>query len=334
MSAMTYVSASAPGKLMLFGDHAVVHGHPCIVTAVDQRITATVRKNGEDVFYLTAPDLGLTAYSKTLADLGKKELPKGVRFIEMLYKRFLEKYPQQEGIVVTTQSEFSSLFGFGSSSAVTVAFAKALVTLYELSLSNKELFDLCYQSVIDVQGVGSGFDIASAIWGRTLYYVAPAKVVETIELPQGILPLVVGYTGIKADTPTLVRMVQSHLQTEPEKITGYFKQIHAYTDQAKVEMKAGNWPAVGRLMSENQQLLSKLNVSGVKLDELILASLEHGAFGAKLSGAGGGDCMIALVDSARENAPQVEAALTEHGGKVMNVALDAEGVRLEHQGQV
>src|SRR5690606_29807651 len=100
----------------------------------------SVRKNGVEVFHLSAPDLGLEAYSKTIQDLGKKELPKAVRFIELLYKRFLEKYPQDRGIVVTTKSEFSSKFGFGSSSAVTVAFAKALTSLYDIQLSNKELF--------------------------------------------------------------------------------------------------------------------------------------------------------------------------------------------------
>ena len=160
---MNGVTTSAPGKLMLFGEHAVVYGYPCIVTAVDQRLYVSVRKNGMDAFHLEAPDLGLQAYSKTMQDLGGEGLPKGVRFVEMLYKRFLEMHPQKEGIDVETRSDFSSSFGFGSSSAVTVAFAKALTELYDLHLSEKELFDLCYQAVIDVQGVGSGFDIADGL---------------------------------------------------------------------------------------------------------------------------------------------------------------------------
>ena len=212
------VTASAPGKLMLLGDHSVVYGHPCLVTAVDQRLHVSVRKNGKDSFHLTAPDLGLEAYTKTIDQLGMKELPKAVRFVEHLYKNFLTRYPQQEGIDVTTKSEFESGFGFGSSSAVTVAFAKALTTLYKVELSEKELFDLCYKAVIDVQGVGSGFDIAAAIWGGTLYYVTPAKVVEPMKLDN--LPLVVGYTGVKADTPTLVRMVAAERAKNRSKIDG------------------------------------------------------------------------------------------------------------------
>ncbi len=325
---MNQVSASAPGKLLLFGDHAVVYGHPCIVTAVDQRITATVRKKGTDVFFLDASDMGLTAYSKTRADLGKKELPKSVAFIEMLYKRFLEKYPQQEGIVVTTKSQFSSQFGFGSSSAVSVAFAKALTSLYGIEMTNHQLFDLCYQAVIDVQGVGSGFDIAAAIWGGTIYYVSPAKVVDQLgSTGESPLPLAVGYTGIKADTPTLVRMVQAQYQTEPEKIGGIFEQIHQLVDEAKSAIESQDWQRVGELMTANQKLLQTLKVSGVKLDELIRTSVQHGAFGAKLSGAGGGDCMVAIATDRRS---EVEEAITTAGGQVMHVKLHAEGVRLEN----
>lgn len=325
---MNQVSATAPGKLLLYGDHAVVYGHPCIVTAVNQRITATVRKNGVDVFHLEAPDLGLSAYTKTLAELGKKELPKAVSFIEMLYKRFLEKYPQREGIVVTTRSQFSEKFGFGSSSAVTVAFAKALTELYEITLTNHELFELCYQAVLDVQGVGSGFDLASAIWGGTIYYVSPAKVVEPLHLASGELPLVVGYTGIKADTPTLIRMVQTHLNAEPKEVEGYFSEMHAIVDQARTAIESGDWTAAGQLMTENQKILQKLNVSGLKLDELIESSLDAGAFGAKLSGAGGGDCMVALTSE--QHKTEVTDTITAHGGQVMSVQLHAEGVRLEH----
>lgn len=318
------VVASAPGKLMLFGEHSVVYGHPCIVTAVDQRLFVSVRKNGVDVFHMEAPDLGLSAYSKTMSDLGRKELPKAVRFVEMLYKRFLEKYPQKEGVVVTTSSDFSSSFGFGSSSAVTVAFAKALTTLYGLELGEKDLFDLCYQAVLDVQGVGSGFDLAAAIWGGTLYYVPPAEVVEKIEIEE--LPLLVGYTGVKADTPTLVRMVAKKRENNKELVDQVFEDISLLVEQARAAMEKHKWGEVGGLMNKNQELLESLGVSSLELDELVGGSREGGALGAKLSGAGGGDCMIATLNGVVES---VEALICERGGEVVGVGLNAAGVRLE-----
>jgi len=318
------ITASAPGKLMLFGEHAVVDGHPCIVTAVDQRIYVTVKKNGTNIFHIEAPDLGLEAYTKTIEELGKKELPKEVRFIEMLYKRFLEKHPQNEGINVITRSDFSSAFGFGSSSAVTVAFAKALTELYGMPLDNHALFRLCYEAVLDVQGVGSGFDIAAAIWGGTLYYVPPAKVVEQVHLEKNYF--VVGYTGIKADTPTLVRMVQNQKAKNPSLIGGIFERITETVNKAKTAMEEKDWEEVGRLMNTNQELLRMLQVSSVELDALIEGCLKAKAWGAKLSGAGGGDCMVAITDTTL--LPEIREAILKAGGEVMEVGLGADGVKI------
>ncbi len=317
------VTASAPGKLILFGEHAVVYGHPCIVTAVDQRLFVTVERNGKDTFHLSAPDLGLTAYSKTTNDLGGSGLPKAVRFIEVFYKRFLEKYPQERGIDVVTKSEFSDSFGFGSSSAATVAFAKALVELYEIDLTDKELFDFCYGAVLEVQGVGSGFDVAAAIYGGTIYYVTPGKVIETIYEEE--LPIEVGYTGIKADTPTLVRQVAELKRKKPRTVRGIFDQIDKVTKEAKRKLMEENFAEVGKLMVENQNLLNELGISSVELDRLNKVSMEAGALGAKLSGAGGGDCMIAVVDGKKN---EVVKAMKKNG-EWLDVIIGAEGVRVE-----
>lgn len=318
------VTASAPGKLLLFGEHAVVHGKPCIVTAVDQRLFVTVTLNGENMFRLTAPDMGLEAYVKTIDELGGADLPNAVRFIEMLYKRFLERYPQNRGIDVVTKSEFSASFGFGSSSAATVAFAKALFEVCGVQASNQDLFELCYRAVLDVQGVGSGFDVACAIWGGTLYYVTPGKVIEKLldEAP----PLVVGYTGVKADTPTLIRQVAELKRKEPELVSGIFERIGELVDEARIAMSRGAFEKVGALMQENQRLLSKLHVSSAELDMLIDETIKMGAWGAKLSGAGGGDCMIAIVG--KEKKALVEGVV-RNNGELMRVNLGAEGVRIE-----
>jgi len=322
------IVTSAPGKLMLFGEHAVVHGRPCVVTAVDQRMYVEVQENGVGEFYLRAPDLGLKEYMKPIDNLGGEQLPKAVRFAETVYKRFLEKYPQEKGIVVTTKSDFSSSFGFGSSSAVSVALAKGLVALYGVEMSNQELFELCYGAVLEVQGVGSGFDVAAAIWGGTIYYVSPGKVIEPMKIDE--LPLVVGYTGVKADTPTLVRMVNELKEEEQEMVNGVFDEIGKIVVESRVAIGAQDWEQVGKLMKRNQMLLRKLHVSSVELDALIGASEGAGALGAKLSGAGGGDCMLALRRARdKQLVKEIEQAIEEVGGEVMKVGLQAEGVRVE-----
>ncbi len=325
------VTASAPGKLMLSVGYAVVHGRPTIVTAVDQRLYATVIKNGIGVFHLDAPDLGLSAYTKTIADLGTKELPKAVRFIEILYKNFLEEHPQKEGIIVTTKSDFSSFYGFGSSSAVTVAFAKALTKLYDIQLTNSELFDLCYKAVLDVQGVGSGFDLAAAIWGGTLYFVSPAKVVKPINVKK--LPIIIAYSGAKADTPTLIRLVDNMLEENPEVINKIFDGIGKIADDFADIFEQGekrtenDWQKVGDLFDKSQQFAKNLKVSNNKIEKLVAAAKNAGAYGATASGAAGGDCVLAIVDESKRST--VEQAMIGAGGKIINVGLNSQGVRIE-----
>jgi len=319
------VTASAPGKLMLSIGFAVVHGYPTIVTAVDQRLSVTVRKNGVDVFELDAPDLGLHSYAKTISDLGKKSLPKSVRFIEMLYKRFLDQYPQKEGIVVTTSSDFSALYGFGSSSAATVAFAKALTTLYDINLSKQKLFDLCYQAVLDVQGVGSGYDLAAAIWGGTIYYEKPAKIVKNIKVNN--LPITVAYSGEKADTPTLIRMVDRLLEYQPETTQDVFKEISAIAHELVVAIESENWKEMGALFDRSQICAKKLGVSSVMLDDITSAVNNTGALGSTSSGAGGGDCVLAVVLDDKKI--MVNQAINSTGAKVVKVGLNAQGVRIE-----
>ncbi|MFZ2199760.1 MAG: hypothetical protein WAV40_03150, partial [Microgenomates group bacterium] len=232
------VTASAPGKLMLYGEHAVVYGSPCIVTAVDQRVRVTVEPNGEGEIHVCSPNVGLDEYHKKISKLGKDDLPKSMAFVEMLVKRVYEKYGLNTGIRISTESDFSTQFGFGSSAAVVAALAKALDSYFDLKMTKKEIFQVAYQAVLDVQGVGSGFDVAASAYGGTLYYVTPGEVIEQIYT--GDLPMVVGYTGIKADTPTLVRQV-AELKRNEGWVESVFSDINNLVNKAKTLFEKKNF---------------------------------------------------------------------------------------------
>ena len=154
------VKASAPGKLMLFGEHAVVYNRPCLVTAVNKRISVEVsEKDGNEIF-INAPDVKINKYHCQLSSLGKqKKIPKGLRFVEQGLINFYNEYGIKKAVSIKTKSEFSSKFGFGSSSAVTVALLTAMAKLWNLKIGKQKLFSLAYKTVLDVQGVGSGFDL-------------------------------------------------------------------------------------------------------------------------------------------------------------------------------
>lgn len=320
------VTASAPGKLMLFGEHAIMYGSSCIVTAVDQRIFVSVEENNSGYLKIYAPSVDVKNYKKSLSELGDSDSPKGVRFLEASVKNFQSVFNEKiKGLTIETSADFSSSFGFGSSAASTVATVKALAVLYSREMTKKELFDLSYKSVLDVQKSGSGFDVASSIYGGTLYFVSGGKKIEP--LPLSHLPLVVGYSGQKADTVSMMSQVSDRYKKENESTNTLFSDISHIVEEAKKALLAQDFEQVGILMNQNQECLEKLEVSTDMLDSMITSSMKHGAYGAKISGAGGGDCMIALPSV--EFASEVEDAISAAGGEVLHVTTQAMGVRME-----
>ncbi len=330
---MKQVRVSTPGKLMLFGEHSVVYDRPCIVAAVDQRFEVVVEKAEGDEMVVQAPGVGIYDYRKSLDQLGETRITKELRFVEVVVREFYKKH-RNGGIKIETRNHFSSEHGFGSSAAVTVGLAKALHEMFGIKMSDKELFDFCFKVVLKVQGVGSGFDIAAALYGRVLYFKTGGKEIlpifsgsETVDVSSEPMPIVVGYTGVKADTPTLVRQVAELRRRSPQRVERCFDEITEIVEEARNKLKNSDWQRVGELMNENQNKLKELGVSSVELDRLIRVARKAGAYGAKLSGAGGGDCMLAVVSKA--NRDKVERAIEKVGGEVMKVKLGTKGARTE-----
>lgn len=305
------VTASAPGKLMIVGEHAVLYGQPCIVTAVNARLRVTVRHSEERQSRIDVPP-----YVNT-------------RFVDAALARARERWRIHTPVDIQTASDFPPTYGFGSSAAVVVATLKALAVLWEKHVDNTELFQMARDVVIKVQGVGSGFDVAAAIWGGTIYFADNGSVIEPLN---GLsLSMIIGYTGEKADTTQLVSEVASKRAQYPERVDRIMQAIGQYVDQGKKSLVEGEWDRVGKIMNFVQEYLRDLGVSSGALENLIKAARDAGALGAKLSGAGGGDCMIALVT--KESRESVAAAIRSVGGQVLNVDMGAQGVRLEPAGE-
>ena len=301
------IKVSAPGKLMLLGDHAVVYGYPCLVTAVDKRLYVEAEIIEDDNDDIITPQV------------------KESRFVLESIAYFKEQFKIMESVRIKTKGDFSHQVGLGSSSAVTVATFKALGLLFNKSMSLSELFQMSYRVNLLIQGVGSGFDIAAATYGETLEYVMGGKVIEPLHIKS--LPLVVGYSGLKADTPFYIRRVAEAFKSKKEEMEKIFKSIQILVESAKEGLQTGNLPEVGKCMNENQKLLVQLGVCIPKLDDMIASAINAGAYGAKLSGAGGGDCMIALIDEAKRLI--VEKSIEQAGGEIIHVNVNTEGVTVE-----
>jgi len=325
------IKVSASGKLMLFGEHAVVYNRPCLVAAVSQRLFVEVGKNSENKILIDAPEMKISGFTVSLTDLDKEQ-PKEIRFVLETVKNFFRKYNVESGLKIRTESQFSAKYGFGSSSAVTVCTIKALAELFEIKMEKKEIFDLAYKTVLDIQGVGSGFDIAAAIYGGVIYFLTGGKKIEPLEVKD--IPLIVGYTGVKASTSEIVKAVKAEMEKNPEYYEKLYNDISQIVEKVKTEMKNSNWPEIGRLMNENQEILRKFKAPSVEygvsseiIEKLVEACQRAGAFGAKLSGAGVGDCIIALG----EDKERIEEAIKEAGGIPVSVDIDYQGLKIENK---
>jgi mevalonate kinase len=322
------VCVSAPGKLMLLGEHAVVFGRPCLVTAVDARLHMTLTLLDEPVYEIDAPDVGVQGARGRVAEALRDgaALARGTRFIESSLAVFRDRFGLTNGVHIQTHSDFASTLGLGSSSATVACALVGLVELQGIRVEPAILFELGLEAITRVQKAGSGFDLAAAIFGGTLWYRStPQREIVPLEPPP--LPLVVAYSGVKADTPTLVQGVAGRLARDPSIVNGLFDLMAAVVTAGRPALAAGDWPRLGELMDTQHGLLHALGVDSPRLAALVCAAREAGAYGAKLSGAGGGDCIIALAPEGDRDS--VEAVLRAAGGQIVPAAAHAPGVRVE-----
>ena len=314
------VTASAPGKLVLFGDHAVVHGYPGIVTAVDRRYQVRARR-------IDAPALQVRTSAGRLhevpfAALGKTQDP-DIAYVAAAINQLNASEPLKHGLQLVTGGPPRSL-GLGSSSAITVATLAAASHIHDVDLSLDELYSMARAAVLDVQGMGSGLDVAAAVYGGTCFLERAGEVPVALSVER--LPLVIGYSGSKAGTVNLVKRVAGLRSRHPDLVEAILGAMGRISIRARTFMEEGRWRDLGALTDINQGLLEALGVGTGQLASLVYAARSARAWGAKLSGAGGGDCVLAWADGSVR--ADVVAGLEAAGGEVPDIACNVSGVRV------
>jgi len=320
---------SAPGKLILFGEYAVLYGFPCIGVAVDKRIFCEVQKVKEKKIFLSAPEVSVKNVSFDIEDIDKMK-EKKIKFLLKALSLFFQEYKIQSGLKIKTKSQFSFKYGLGSSAATVVSLLSCLFNLFQRRASKKEIFDLALRSVFNVQKIASGADVAFSTFGGIVYFITPGKIIKRLKVKN--LPLIVGYTGKKVDTSKVVKKVDVDVKKNPRYYYKLFSQISFLVEEAKKAMEYEDWERLGALMQKNQEVLERFKVPSLRygvsskvIDKMIKAVLKAGAFGAKLSGAGLGDCIVAFG----KDKEKIERAIKEAGGVPLNLSVDLEGVKKE-----
>ncbi len=323
------LTVSAPAKLFLLGEHAVVFDGTCIITAVSARLFVSLTTHPESTLILDAPDVGLENYQKPMRDVvAIPEKTGNSRFVESCIAVFNEHYPIHDGLHITTRSEFNKDLGIGSSSAVVAATLFGLAQFYEVELSPMDLLELGVKAIQQVQNLGSGADLAVAIYGGTIYYEnRQPRVIET--LPIENLPIFAVWSGKKVSTVNLVQEVRRLYEHQPNIVPTIIETILNIVEVGRTAFAEQDWVQVGELMNIQQGLLEALGVNTASLADIVFTAHEVGALGAKLSGAGGGDCAVILAEPTELET--VQNKLREMGKYVVDYRLNADGVRIEEQ---
>ena len=302
---------TAPGKIILFGEHAVVYGKPAIAIPVSGMRASAWSETGEN---------GLTINA---LDIGKKfNLKSEKNQFSVLAQSVLARTNQNEpNLTINLSSRLPQGSGMGSSAATSTAVCRALSGHLGVNLAENEISELVFDAEKVVHGTPSGIDNTVVAYEMPVYFVKGKKPV-TFE-PGKKFFLVIGDTGIEASTKETVSNVRKSWKKEPRLMNGYFDEIKRITENGKMAIEDGNAEIVGEMMDENHELLNSIGVGHKELEKLIDIAKDAGALGAKLTGGGGGGNMVALAEG-KSSQKKIHRAITEAGYRAYQTSFGEE----------
>jgi len=291
----------APGKVILFGEHAVVYGRPAIAVPFSAvEATAIAEEATDKGLTITAPDTGEEI---RLGDHTEHPLAAMARLaLETL------DAPEPDARI-TIRSTIPIASGLGSGAAVSAALVRALAGYLGHPLPTPLLSSLVFEVEKLHHGTPSGIDNTVVCYEQPIYFVKgwPAEPVRVREP----LRLVIADTGVPSATRESVGAVRAAWEQNPDPFEKLFDEIGAIATRARVVIEDGLVEQLGPLMAQNQEALRRMGVSSPELERLVDAALAAGASGAKLSGGGRGGNMIALATA--QTSGRIAEALQEAG---------------------
>ncbi len=306
------ITASAPAKAILLGEHTALYCGPALIMALDLRAYVTVSARGDDEVRITAEDLGLE-------DAPLKRNRRGTALVEKAVELV-----GGGGFDITIESYIPLASGLGSSASIAAALLRALKEEKGQPSHMRELAREALECENMVHTKSSGVDPFAVVFGGlSLYRKGSIEKLRVKEYPR----IVVAHSGITSDTGDIVEDVDRIRGEEPKRFKKFLETSEKTVLEGRRAVAERDWASLGRLMDNNHALLAGMGVSSARMDGLAEAARGAGAFGAKLSGAGRGGIITALVDENTEKA--VSEALSSMGGKIIQANISEEGIRKE-----
>lgn len=293
------------GKVILFGEHFVVHGIPSIASAIDSRTEAIVESVPQGKLPQPSGNEGSMAGNGWVMEDDRPANPgykiekyeQQKRSVELVFEA--AKFdPKKHNVKITLGGDLIAVGGVGASAAVCVALARALNEEFKLGFDNDKINQIAFIGDSAYAGTPSGIDNTASTYGGLIWFVKDLKsgqsTIDRIKLKKP-LRIVMGNTLLTADTKAAVAGVSKRKLEQPERYGRLFEEASQLALRARKALEAYDIQLVGRLMDENHKLLQAIEVSHPKLDELVDIARRNGAAGAKMTGGGLGGYMVALT---------------------------------------
>ena len=304
--------ASAPGKIILFGEHFVVHGTPAILAAIDKRVTVTSAFTDNNTIKVNS-QLGTI---EVPISSSYKEVKSEFRPFVFLANKMINSNQNVSGLEITIDSDIPIGVGLGSSSACCVAATTSISGLFK-ELSSEESLSMSIEAEKTIFPDTSGADCTVCTYGGMIEYPSIEKIDNTFDLN-----LLIVNSMIPHSTKNSVEKVNKFKENDEERFSQLCDLETKLIDEVITIMKNNDANAFGLKMSENQKYLEEIQISNDTLRDMI-SSLKEISLGTKITGAGDGGCIIALVKS--ENMDKVSTLLPKDK-ECFSAKIDTKGV--------
>jgi len=304
--------ASAPGKIILFGEHFVVHGTPAILAAIDKRVTVTSTFTENKILKINSQLGTLEVPMSSSHEEAKSEF----RPFVYLANKMINSHQDVNGLEITINSDIPIGVGLGSSSACCVAAPASISGLFK-ELSSEELLKMSIEAEKTIFPDTSGADCTVCTYGGMIEYPSVEKIDNTFDLN-----LLIANSMIPHNTKNSVEKVSKFKENDEERFSQLCDLENELIDKVIVAMKNNDATTFGLKMSENQKYLEEIQISNDTLRDMI-SSLKEISLGTKITGAGDGGCIIALVKD--ENMDKVTTLLPKDK-EYFSAKIDTKGV--------
>lgn len=326
---MTSTLASAPAKIILFGEHFVVYNQPIILASINKRmkIECKIEEDKNNTVNIETNHFGKKTFPLSIIESNNHSIVNDF-FYPIIYilRKILRYYSEPYGITIKIHSEIPYGVGLGSSAALSVAGVAAISGLNNIVKEKNEILNIAIETERIIHKNSSGADCVVSTYGGLLYYQRTTSInMRSLNLNNELSFIIIN-TGLKHSTGQLVSIVKRFRENNLPEFHHLSNDVSRICERAVNALEEGNYLHIGKLMNENQTILERIGVSTTEINNIINSSLQYGAIGSKLTGAGGGGCVLSLIH--HQDKEYFLANMKKRGYECFPVMIENQGLKV------